>query len=102
MLLDQQSRFQFMGAYPKENAPNSTWMTSPMLKLVELQDLFGEAKLEKYSTPEGQHGIQFLKIIQFFKPNRIFSPRAEDVTAIKELENVPIIRLRITNVHDQA
>ncbi|GFO44112.1 solute carrier family 22 member 21 [Plakobranchus ocellatus] len=62
---------------------------------MEPQDLFGQAfalaetKLEKYLT-EGQPWIQFLKDIQFFSPNKIFFVSgAEDVSAIKELENVP-------------
>ena len=65
---------------------------------VGLQDLFGQAnaltktKLEKYLTPEGQPGIQFLKDMKFFNPHRlIFFSEAEDVTsiAIKGLQNIP-------------
>ena len=63
-----------------------------------LQDLFAQAyalaetKQEEYLTPEGQSGIQFLKDIQIFNPNRlIFFSGAEDVTsiAIKGFQNIP-------------
>ncbi|GFO02375.1 hypothetical protein PoB_002888000 [Plakobranchus ocellatus] len=63
----------------------------------ELQHLFGQtyvltaAKLDKYLTPEGQPELQSLKDIQFFNPNgMIFFSGAEDVTAIKELENASV------------
>ncbi|GFO12429.1 hypothetical protein PoB_003893400 [Plakobranchus ocellatus] len=93
MFEDLQRRFH--GCVPQRECSKFYLDDFTNAERVELQDLFGQAiahaetKLEKYFTPKGQPGIQFLKDIQFFNPKRIiFFSGAEDVIAIKELGTV--------------